>query len=1087
MSFFEELKRRNVFRVGIAYVLFAWVFLQGADFVLDMIDAPGWVVQALFLLAALGLPGALIFSWVYEMTPEGLKLEKEIDRTESIATHTGRKLDRAIIVLLALGLIYFAWESRFAQRDPGESDPAPVAATTSPEKSIAVLPFADLSQGQDQGWFADGLAEEILNALARTPDLLVSSRTSSFKYKGSDLDISQIAAELGVAHVLEGSVRSGGDRIRVTAQLIRASDGFHVWSENYDRDLADMISIQEDLARNIARALETTMDPAALAEMSSAGTRSVAAYEEYLRGVDLDAQARYRAGGFDERLEAYQHFERAREIDPGFAKAHFRAADFWKTHLDPTRTDFGETGLTPLARQQEFDGRIERAIQTAPNEIERKLYLATRAMVELRLNDAVELLMGYLGERPNDGLAQSELFTAAQMSSRHDLLVPMFEQLAERAMTDTYAASSFTSSAWRVLDPRLAAPDVLRIADRWPDAAGIMYQAHRSLLWAERYEEAKRIAARFRSLTVEPNPIFDARLACVAGDREQAELILARLDASRGKEISLIWHILMLLGREREAADLLMPLDASGVPYQLASWLVYPQFDASHFPNLQRVLRREGIERPKPVEIPFACPEPEKPSIAVLPFRDMSAAQDQAYFGEGIAEELLNALVQLEGIKVASRTSAFSLADEDLSIPAIARRLRVNHILEGSVRTSGRQVRVTAQLIDVSEDAHLWSETYDGTLDDIFKIQDEITAKISAAMRVQLGGAPLASAAEELTTNAEAYQLYLQGRHLWRQRNAEALHRALDLFSRAVELDPGFHQAWSNLGVAYLNLPDYDNSYDIDESFAKGLAAADRALALAPSSTEARLVKADYSAMQCDVKGAVEQYLAAIEDDPRDPTARHWYAIALMGAGRLDLAEQQIDIAVEVDPLISAVIAISAYVKGLLGQLEDSLDLARQASALGFRGGASEIEAYMHLMSGEREAGVREIRNVAASEPDQHRRELLQRFAGAVEDPATRGSFESFIGNSSNVRPFDAAEVSDLLVLLGSSYLFDYYASENCPTLGQLVWSRNFREQRGTPEFFDLMRRAGYVEYWRQFGWPDDCGSLDQSLAECPG
>ena len=159
-------------------------------------------------------------------------------------------------------------------------------------KSIAVLPFADLSQAQDQEWFADGLTEEILNALAKTPDLLVSSRTSSFRYKGSTLDIPDIAKELGVAHVLEGSVRSSSNRIRVTAQLIRASDGFHIWSENYDRDLADMIEIQEDLALNIANALETTMDPEALAAMLNTGTRSVEAYEAYLRGLSLGQKSR---------------------------------------------------------------------------------------------------------------------------------------------------------------------------------------------------------------------------------------------------------------------------------------------------------------------------------------------------------------------------------------------------------------------------------------------------------------------------------------------------------------------------------------------------------------------------------------------------------------------------------------------------------------------------------------------------------------------------------------------------------------------------------------------------------------------------
>ncbi len=206
-----------------------------------------------------------------------------------------------------------------------------------------------------------------------------------------------------------------------------------------------------------------------------------------------------------------------------------------------------------------------------------------------------------------------------------------------------------------------------------------------------------------------------------------------------------------------------------------------------------------------------------KTSIAVLPFRDMSAAQDQAYFGEGIAEELLNALVKVDGLDVASRTSSFSLTGENLDIPAIAARLGVDHILEGSIRTSGQQVRVTAQLIEVNKDVHLWSETYDGSLDDIFKIQDEITNKISTALKLQLGSENMVPSAELLTSDAEAYQMYLQGRQLWRQRSAASLKEAIRLFSNAVELDPGFHRAWSNMAVAYLNMPDYDRSYNENE------------------------------------------------------------------------------------------------------------------------------------------------------------------------------------------------------------------------------------------------------------------------------
>src|SRR5210317_2649342 len=349
MSLFAELKRRNVFRVGIAYALAGWVVLQAADFALDLIDAPNWVIQVFVIAVAAGLPLALVFAWAYEMTPEGIRREKKVDPGQSITRTTGRKLDRMIIGLLLLVIVLLGVERVFFAGSLRDDAAAPTVAEVDVPKSIAVLPFADMSQSQDQGWFADGLAEEILNALVKVPDLQVAARTSSFQYKGSKQSISEIASELGVAHVLEGSIRSGANRIRVTAQLIRASDGFHLWSQNYDRDVDDMIGIQEDLAFNIANALETSMDPQALAEMAQVGTASVDAYREYLRGVEGVLDALNSSHGAELQRAAYEHFERARSIDPGFADAHFRAANYWSLELSPTRTDSGSSGRS--ARQ----------------------------------------------------------------------------------------------------------------------------------------------------------------------------------------------------------------------------------------------------------------------------------------------------------------------------------------------------------------------------------------------------------------------------------------------------------------------------------------------------------------------------------------------------------------------------------------------------------------------------------------------------------------------------------------------------------------------------------------------------------------
>src|SRR6056297_1855717 len=294
MSFFAELKRRKVVRVAVVYAATAFAVLQGADIMLPQMGVPEWGLSLVVALIVLGFPIALVLGWALELTPEGIK-RTEATPSESSEAATPALLGKrtlfasALLVVLGLG-IGAGWFLRpvgAPEAIPAEeSAAAPVAtATAVADKTIAVLPFADFSPARDHESFADGLTEETLNALARTPDLLVTARTSSFRYKDSTLDVPQIAAELGVAHVLEGSIRSTPQRIRVTAQLIRAADGFHLWSQTYDRDPADMIEIQEDLARNIALAMETTMDPQALSDMARVGTRSVEAYQAYIRGI----------------------------------------------------------------------------------------------------------------------------------------------------------------------------------------------------------------------------------------------------------------------------------------------------------------------------------------------------------------------------------------------------------------------------------------------------------------------------------------------------------------------------------------------------------------------------------------------------------------------------------------------------------------------------------------------------------------------------------------------------------------------------------------------------------------------------------
>jgi len=273
MGLFTELKRRNVIRVGIAYLIGSWLVMQVADIVLENIGAPDWVMKAILLMLLLGFVIALFFSWAFEVTPEGVKRESEVDRSQSITRVTGRRLDHSIIVMLVIALGYFVWESRLAERAP---------AVVSADTSVAVLAFDNMSPDPENAFFAEGISEEILNVLAAVDGLRVASRTSAFSFAGSDTPIPEIASQLDVAHILEGSVRKQGMRVRITAQLIDAASDTHLWSESYDRNLDDIFAVQEEIAIAISDAL---MGALGMAQITvSAPTTDMAAYELFLRG-----------------------------------------------------------------------------------------------------------------------------------------------------------------------------------------------------------------------------------------------------------------------------------------------------------------------------------------------------------------------------------------------------------------------------------------------------------------------------------------------------------------------------------------------------------------------------------------------------------------------------------------------------------------------------------------------------------------------------------------------------------------------------------------------------------------------------------
>lgn len=308
MSFISELKRRNVFRVGLAYVVVSWVALQFVDVVQDPLNLPLWLPKVVIVLLAIGLPIALIISWAFELTPDGLVKTAHADKQASITPRTGQRINKLIIGGLTLAVVFLLIDRFY----PATGEPVAATPEAKAEKtSIAVLPFVNMSDDPGQEFFSDGMTEEILNVLAKNHALRVAGRTSSFAFKGKNVDMRTIGQNLGVDYLIEGSVRKDADTVRITTQLVQVADGFHVWSETYDRKLKEIFVVQDEIAHAISDALKVSFGGGAGESNAANQTGNMAAYDLYLKARDAHKNRRI--------PEALMLAEKVTEIEPDFA------------------------------------------------------------------------------------------------------------------------------------------------------------------------------------------------------------------------------------------------------------------------------------------------------------------------------------------------------------------------------------------------------------------------------------------------------------------------------------------------------------------------------------------------------------------------------------------------------------------------------------------------------------------------------------------------------------------------------------------------------------------------------------------------
>jgi TolB-like protein len=596
-----RMRQRKLVQWGLAYVAFAFALLQGLDVVAHQFGWPDGLQRGITLVLVVGFFVAIVLAWYH-----GERGVQRVGGTELLI----------VALLLAIGgaLIWrFAAVGALLRTGSAANIAAPggrvvVRSPAVNDKSIAVLPFANMSSDKDDAYFADGLSEEIINSLTRVPDLQVAARTSSFAFRNAGKTIPQIAAELHVADVLEGSVRRAGDRLRITVQLIRALDGFELWSEDYDRNSSDVIAIQEDVAKSIAEAMRTATDPKALAAMQRAGTRSVPAYDAYLHGLALLEQSSANGDAGTGQVRAQAAFDRAIALDPSFVDAYAHSADLQWSRLRPVSIGSPESEADYPGRIERLRRDLDRAAGLARTTAEGDYYAALRASLDQRYVEASRLMSAYARTYPNDVRASGYLAGWALYAGDYRVAGERAEALTKPAAVEQTLYAPIALLIWAREYSRAEAVARQEMKKR-PDSIETLYNAHRALLGNGHAAEAATLLPRLEASELDDSIKLLAKLRQLCAEGRATEAARLYSDAmQRGRlDRASQWHSLKLLGRDTEAAALLSPLDTPAYFNPLASFLSYPQFDVTRFPHLEAVLAAQGIHRPPAREPPFAC------------------------------------------------------------------------------------------------------------------------------------------------------------------------------------------------------------------------------------------------------------------------------------------------------------------------------------------------------------------------------------------------------------------------------------------------------------------------------------------------
>jgi TolB-like protein/Tfp pilus assembly protein PilF len=743
----------------------------------------------------------------------------------------GAAIGGIVVLILVLGALAI-WN--FYLRPPFEPASEERMAFALPDKpSIAVLPFVNMSEDPKQEYFSDGLTEEIITALSKVPKVFVIARNSTFSYKGKSVKVNQVAEELGVRYVLEGSVRKAGDRVRITAQLIDAIKGHHLWAERYDRELKDIFTVQDEITKKIITALQVELTEGELARLAAKGTENLQAYLKLMQGREP-----FYTLTKEGNVQARSLFEEAVELDPEYAAAYLYVG---VTHWMDFMLRWSKSPKESL--KQAF-----------------KLIEKSKAMDESLPWAHTQLGWLYVMTKQYDkGIAECEraISLAPNSANAHIWMSLVFMVVGRYEESVQYAEQALR------LDP---------LPEHW-----YFRQMGSAYSFVGRYEEA--IAFHKKALQRAPNDIL-------------THLHLTRTYSWAG-----------LVEEARAQADEVLRINPKYSLELAAKTSSFYKKQTDRERHLEG-LRKAGIPETPPL------PLPDKPSIAVLPFVNMSGDPEQEYFSDGISEEIITALSKSSQLFVIARESSFSYKGKQAKVQQISRELGVRYILEGSVRKSEDRVRITAQLIDGVNGEHLWAERYDRDLQDIFALQDEITMKIVTALRIKLTDGEQARMWGKKMKNLDVLLKSMEAQSLFYKGTKESLIRYGQVGEEIIDMAPdaalGYRiSAWAYWSFAVRGISPRENipkafklaqkALSIDESYSgnhallgsvylsmgqheKAIAAGERSIELAPNGA----MEHGLLGNTLSYAGRVDEAIAYLKQGIRlNPFPPYWYFLHL--------------------------------------------------------------------------------------------------------------------------------------------------------------------------------------------------------------